>query len=309
MKKNNITKNKKILTLIILVLIILLYYLLNNQYLTNKPLLIAHHTGGGIWPGNTIYGIKQSEKNNIKIINITTVLSKDNIPVLFHGFSLNKTTNGNGSPENFTVNQLQKLDAGYNFIKNGKYIYRNKNIKIPTLKQALRNINDDTIVIIDIKTHKYKKLIQQLKNILTLQDWKKSIFYSTNKNTLKYLTQQYPNAKVFLSRELTRKILLNHKANKKNIIGEIPKKMLSWIAYENNRSMKVCEKFTLGTSCTNTDFVNLWNSEIIKKIKFYNKKAKIIMINGNTKQDYEYAKKLNIFGIYTDYPLEKYYSK
>ena len=269
-----------------------------------KPLIIAHHAGGGQWPGNTIYAIQKVQENGIKIINVTTVLSKDKVPVLFHGFKLSSTTDGKGSPENFTVKQLQALDAGYQFNKNGKYIYRNKGIRIPTLKQTVNSINQDTKIIIDIKTPKYKALIDALQNTLEPKDWAKAIFYSTDGKALQYLKTLYPNATVFLDRETTRKILLNYKIQNSDIIQNIKTASLNWIAFENTRTMDICEKFTLGTSCTSETFKNLWTKNIIQDIHKYNPKAKIIMINANTVQDYKYATSLQMYGVYTNYPLQ-----
>ncbi|WP_150466412.1 glycerophosphodiester phosphodiesterase family protein [Francisella sp. SYW-9] len=268
----------------------------------SNPIIIAHHAGGGDWPENTIYAIKKSQKYT-NYINLTLMLSKDDVPFLFHGFDLAKTTNGVGNPENKTIEELKRLDAGYEFKKNNKFIYRNKGIKIPTLNEALKIRDKNTIFILDIKTNKYKKLIHIIIHSFTKKDWEKTIFYSTNSKALKYLQNLHPTAQVFQNRNLTRKTLLQLYLKQNIPEDKLNSDHTNWMAFENKRNMEVCEEFTLGKSCTNIIFNNLWNRETVKKIKESNPSIKSVMIGVNTISEYNYAQSIGMFGIYTDYPI------
>ncbi|APC92056.1 MULTISPECIES: glycerophosphodiester phosphodiesterase family protein [Francisella] len=297
----------KLITIIHLNKTIILFLLLvvaSNCYSNQYPIIIPHHAGGGEYPENTLYAIKRDIDDGFSYINITLELSKDKIPILFYGFDLAKTTNGNGNPENFTVAELKKLDAGYNFKKLGLvgYPFRDKGITIPTFSEVLEIIPDNTILIVDIKTNKYKSLIDSLCKTLTAIQLKQIIFYSTNADIIKYLKEKIPNAKVFQNRDTTRLMLLNaythHKLQKNFLIS----RDIQWIAFENERNMQVCESFTLGKGCNNVSFKNLWNKKLLDDIKKINNNINAVMIAVNTPKEYIYAQDIGMFGVYTDHP-------
>ena len=265
---------------------------------SSVPVIIAHHGSGADWPANTVYAIQQSQKYNVKIINLTLELSKDEVPFIFHGFDLSLTTNGYGNPESKTIKELKKLDAGYNFIKNGKYIYRGKGLKIPTLKDALEA--SDVRLILDIKTHRYKDLINELDNILTSDDWKRVVFYSTDRNATTYLIGKYPDASTFQSRDNTRKFLLQHKIEGADSMNFKESDNWSWLGFENTRNMSVCESFTLGQGCTKILFNNLWDSNIIDKIHANYSKARLVMFAVNSCLEYLYATSIGMYAVYAD---------
>ena len=57
--------------------------------------------------------------------------------VCFHDPTLERTTNGRGNLRDYTLTELQRLDAGYHFIENGSYAFRHAGVRIPTLEEAL----------------------------------------------------------------------------------------------------------------------------------------------------------------------------
>ncbi len=269
---------------------------------TNVPMIIAHHGGGKDWPENTCYAIKQDEQLGIKVINLTLELSKDNIPFLFHGFDLSKTTNGIGNPETMKMSILKKLDDGYRFQDaKGHYIYRGKKIRIPTLKEAL--LTSHVTLIIDIKTHRYIKLIEQLNKFIPKNDWDRIIFYSTNKKIIQSLIKHYPWAHVFQKRENTRKLLFNNMINPNQL--KLNKAWhWQWLAFENSKAVSICEHFTLGKSCTHLTFNHLWNKNIIIRIHAHYPNAKLIMIGVEQYSLYQYAKNIGMNAVYTNAPKE-----
>jgi len=185
-----------------------------------EPVLIAHHIGLNKWPENTLFAVKEAKRTGLQWINITVMLSQDNIPFLFHGFELGKTTQSKGNPEEYPIEYLQSLNAAYQFKKEGKYIYRDEktvNFNIPTLKDILSQ-SENFFVVLDIKTKRYKDLIDKLEGVLTAQDWKRVIFYSTDAKVLDYLLQRYPNAISFQKRDATRGILLKHKLSSQGFL-------------------------------------------------------------------------------------------
>ncbi|MCP3967698.1 MAG: hypothetical protein GY750_00050 [Lentisphaerae bacterium] len=266
------------------------------------PVVIAHHAGQGDWPGNTVFAIKQAEKAGVKIINITLELSKDGVPFAFHGFELSKFTDGQGNPENMTMTELKKLDAGYRFQEKGRFPYRNKGIAIPALKEILEATN--LPLILDIKTAKYKELIDSLNEIITCKDWgqRRLIFYSTDSNAIDYLIKKCPDAEVFQKRDNTRYILLNYQLNSKLFLNH--KWKWDWVGFESERRFDISETFTLGKATTIITDSHLWKRSLISSILKRHPDCKIIIFNVDTGQEYRDAVLKGVYGVYTDHPLQ-----
>ena len=79
------------------------------------------------------------------MIELDVLLSKDNIPVVFHDERLDEKTNGSGLVCDHTLSDLKKLDAGSWF--DTKF----KNERIPTLREVLEFSRNRILVNIEIK--------------------------------------------------------------------------------------------------------------------------------------------------------------
>lgn len=102
----------------------------------NRPLIIAHQGGAGMAPGNTMAAFSLSEKLGVDMLEMDVHLSKDGEVIVIHDDTVDRTTNGTGAVKDMTLNELQKLDAGYHFIgPDGSYPYRNKGITIPSMDE------------------------------------------------------------------------------------------------------------------------------------------------------------------------------
>ena len=73
---------------------------------------IAHRGISSKAPENTLASFKKSLIHGFNIIEFDVQLSKDNIPVIFHDESLERTTNGVGLLKNHNWDELKILDAG-----------------------------------------------------------------------------------------------------------------------------------------------------------------------------------------------------
>ena len=69
--------------------------------------------------------IKSVEEGYCHGIELDVQLSKDNVPLILHDETLDRTTNGTGFLKDFTYADLRKLDAG-------------QGEKIPSLEEFLR---------------------------------------------------------------------------------------------------------------------------------------------------------------------------
>lgn len=89
--------------------------------------LIGHRGYPAIYPENTMLSFKKAIEAGCNGIELDVRLTRDNIVVVIHDKTLERTTNGKGLVNELTLKRLKELDAG-------------KGEKIPTLKDVLEEI-------------------------------------------------------------------------------------------------------------------------------------------------------------------------
>ena len=95
------------------------------------PKLIGHRGVKNLKPENTLESITKAFDLGLECVEIDVKVSKDNIPLLLHDDTLDRTTNGSGLVCDFTFDQINQLDAGY-------FFYNLKtDIKVPNLISVL----------------------------------------------------------------------------------------------------------------------------------------------------------------------------
>jgi glycerophosphoryl diester phosphodiesterase len=109
-----------------------------NPFRTGRTLVIPHAGGDGLFPENTIYAYEKSMALGGEVVDVDVFMTADNKLIAMHDSTLDRTTNGSGSVANATWSTISKLDAGWKFKKNGKYKYRNKGIRVPTVEAVLK---------------------------------------------------------------------------------------------------------------------------------------------------------------------------
>ena len=105
----------------------------------DKPAVIAHRGGWGLWPENTIYAFQGATEMGVDVLDFDVRATADGVLVVLHDERVDRTTNGEGSVQDLTWAELQELDAGYRWtVDNDQtYPYRGKGISIPTLQAVL----------------------------------------------------------------------------------------------------------------------------------------------------------------------------
>jgi len=125
---------------------------LSNKFIL--PKLIGHRGVKNLKPENTLESITKALDLGLECVEIDVKVSKDNIPLLLHDDTLDRTTNGSGLVCNFTFDHINHLDAGY-------FFYKSKtNIKVPSLRNVLDLIKRKKKYLnIELKPNKnYEKL-------------------------------------------------------------------------------------------------------------------------------------------------------
>ena len=111
----------------------------DESFLTPMPRVIAHRGDSKHFPENTLEAFRSAVNMGIDVVETDVHLSKDGILVIWHDPTLERNTNGTGTVESHTLEELKALDAGYTFTKDGgkTYPFRSKGVKMCTLEEAL----------------------------------------------------------------------------------------------------------------------------------------------------------------------------
>ena len=85
-------------------------------------------------PKNTIESIRTAAEMGVEWVELDVMLTKDQVPVIFHDDTLDRTTDGYGPLAEKTWHELRDLDAGAWFADSFR------GARIPTLEDALDEI-------------------------------------------------------------------------------------------------------------------------------------------------------------------------
>lgn len=139
----------------------------------DKFTIIAHRGFSSKTPENTIAAFDLAIESGFTNIELDVQLSSDDIPVIVHDLTLNRTTNGNGNVSSLTLKELEKLDAGSWFDK------RFTNERIITLYKLLKRYAARTHLHIELKSHEAElplKVADSLRSFDVLNDKYNNLF-------------------------------------------------------------------------------------------------------------------------------------
>ncbi len=140
----------------------------------NFPKLIGHRGVKDLCPENTIESINNAFDLGLKCVEIDVKISKDEIPILLHDDTLDRTSNGSGLPINYTYSEIRKLDAGEFFYKKKTNNYIPKLIDVLIICESKKkNLN------IEFKPNKGYEKINVHKIFELIKKINIEIFFST----------------------------------------------------------------------------------------------------------------------------------
>ncbi len=118
----------------------------------NYPLVIAHQGGDGLWPGDTMFAFQNAVDLGVDVLEMDVHITKDGVLVLMHDEAVDRTTDGTGEIESMTLEELKKLDAGYDWStdEGSTFPFRGQGITIPTMGEVFTAF-PDTRMTIEIK--------------------------------------------------------------------------------------------------------------------------------------------------------------
>lgn len=197
-------KLKKItgITAVVILLLIVAYYVrvAMVQPIPNHPvfehqgvLVLAHRGGRGLWPENTLYAFRHAAALGADVLDMDVHYLKDGHFAVIHDDSLERTTDGTGNVIDFSLAELQKLDAGYRWTAdNGRsFPFRGQGITIPSL-EAVFNEFPDIRMNIELKQSRPGNTVKLCEMIRTYGMAEQVVIASFSDDTIREFRQACP---------------------------------------------------------------------------------------------------------------------
>jgi glycerophosphoryl diester phosphodiesterase len=108
--------------------------------------VFAHRGGAALRPENTLLAFDHGMALGADGIELDVRLSRDDVVVVHHDATLERTANGTGAIEALTADELAQVDAGYNF-GGPPYRYRGRTGGIPRLETVLRRYPNAWLIV------------------------------------------------------------------------------------------------------------------------------------------------------------------
>ena len=191
-------------------------YETTNPAISGKTLVSAHRSGSGIAPEETMVAFRncvESESFNTDIFEFDLHITKDNVLVLLHDDTLDRTSDSvevfgeeEVRPENKTYEELRQLNMGAKFEdENGNMPYADlkgdavpDDLKIVRVEDILDYLmsNGDFDYIIEVKNGEElgKKAVDELYKVLKERDLLDDVIFGTfNGEVSEYVDNNYPD--------------------------------------------------------------------------------------------------------------------
>lgn len=145
-------------------------------------MIIGHRGSSGEAPENTLASIELAIEQGCQGIETDLQLTKDGEIVVFHDWSVERTTNGQGEIKDLTLEELSTLDLGSWFSQEFK------NEKILTLESLLNIIPENLLLNLEVKSRSFdnRGIEEEVVKILEKNNRLKNIVVSSfNHKSLK----------------------------------------------------------------------------------------------------------------------------
>lgn len=108
-------------------------------------MIIAHRGAAGLAPENTLPAIRLALEQRADAIEVDLRQTADGALVAMHDATVDRTTDGTGRVDSFTLAELRRLDAGSWFAS------RFAGTRVPTLAEILDAVPEQTRLILELK--------------------------------------------------------------------------------------------------------------------------------------------------------------
>ena len=165
--------------------------------------IYGHRGSKGNYPENTMLGFKKAIETGVSGIEIDIHMTKDEELVVFHDFTLERTSTGLGFIKDHTLEEIQCLSVGAMFKDFEKYEKNWDDEHIPTLSEVLELFKKhDLEVNIELKTYMftYPGIEEKMFKVIKESEYnpKKVIYSSFHIPTILRMKEINPSAKFAL---------------------------------------------------------------------------------------------------------------
>lgn len=113
----------------------------------SKTIVIAHRGASSNAPENTIAAFQKAAEFGADGCEFDVKCTKDGEIIIIHDQTVDRTTEGNGKVKNFSLEEIQKLDAGSFFSPEFA------NERIPRLRDVLEKFSDKLLLNIELTNY------------------------------------------------------------------------------------------------------------------------------------------------------------
>jgi glycerophosphoryl diester phosphodiesterase len=168
----------------------------------NRTLVAAHRGGALLFPENTLTAFTGAVSIGADILEMDIHLSADGIPVVIHDDTVDRTTDGTGRVDGYTLAGLKQLDAGYRFTRQHEpdvFPYRGKGVTIPSVREVFQSFPDMPIIL-ELKENS-RELADAVSRLITeFNRYDTTLPASFHPEILEYFRQRHPKMATHASR-------------------------------------------------------------------------------------------------------------
>lgn len=178
----------------------------------NRPLIIAHRGGAGLWPENTLHAFHEAERCGVDAIELDVQMTREGEPVVLHDFTVDRTTDGRGAVAELSLEEIRNLDAACRFASKGMdglLPGQDRKIRIPTLRELFEEFSRMPLIV-ELKPDN-PKLVQTVGDmIVEYGREKRTVFSSFSYRVVRRFRKEFPDiATAAAQREVFRFFLMS----------------------------------------------------------------------------------------------------
>jgi len=167
---------------------IFLALLFSLSVFSQNPIIIAHRGASAYAPENTISAFEKAIEMGAVIIETDVHQTKDSVVVIMHDLTVDRTTNGEGLIKDLMSYEYDKLIIDVFPKPVSSSVVEKKNIRPPTLEEAIKTINGRCQLLIELKKGNsyYPNIEKHIVDLITkynAQSWVHTI-HSFDKDAL-----------------------------------------------------------------------------------------------------------------------------
>ncbi|MDA3949833.1 MAG: glycerophosphodiester phosphodiesterase [Spirochaeta sp.] len=162
----------------------------------DRPLVIAHRGGAALMPENTLVSFANGYALGADILEMDVHATADGVPVVIHDATVDRTTDGSGAVDSFTVAELRRLDAAYRFSPADDpdtFPLRGAGIVVPTLREVFAAF-PDAHMIVEIKERNTDLADEMISLVREFDRVEQTVLASFHHEMLTYFRTNEPNA-------------------------------------------------------------------------------------------------------------------